>query len=204
MTTRRVTTLLTKSTVRRVAIAAAISLVLVACKKTEVTPEELDARAQAAVAAKTPPASSADAAASSADAAAADAGPSTKTVTYAGKYSVTLGKMYVPDQKDWSSVKFKNDETKLLGDGEITLVVDGTGRVSGGTEAGPLGASVVDGTSDGTTLTATIRRKDPSDEGLTGTLVAKIAGDALDGTMKLAESNAAVVREAKLEAKAKK
>ena len=47
-------------------------------------------------------------------------------------------------------MKFKNDETKLLGDGEITLVVDGTGRVSGGTEAGPLGASVLDGTSDGT------------------------------------------------------
>ena len=66
MTTRRVTTLLTKSTVRRVAIAAAISLVLVACKKTEVTPEELDARAQAAVAAKTPPASSADTASRSA------------------------------------------------------------------------------------------------------------------------------------------
>jgi len=183
----------------RCAIAAMTSLVLVlgACKKTEVTPEELDARAQAAVAAKTPPA------ASSADAA-ADAGPSTKTVTYAGKYSVAVGKMYVPDQKDWSSVKFKNDETKLLGDGEITLVVDGTGRVSGGTEAGPLGASVLEGTSDGTTLTATVRRKDPSDEGLTGTLVAKIAGDAVEGTMKLAESNAAVVREAKVEAKTKK
>lgn len=181
----------------RSAIAAMTSLVLLlgACKKTEVTPEELDARAQAAVAAKTPPTTSADAA--------ADAGPSTKTVTYAGKYSVAVGKMYVPDQKDWSSVKFKNDETKLLGDGEITLVVDGTGRVSGGTEAGPLGASVLAGTSDGTTLTATVRRKDPSDDGLTGTLVAKIAGDALEGTMKLAESNAAVVRVGKLEAKRK-
>jgi hypothetical protein len=181
----------------RIAVAAMAAIVVVACKKTEVTPEELDARAQAAIAAKTPPASSA------ADAA-ADAAPSKKTVTYAGKYAVAVGKMYVPDQKDWSSVKFKNDETKLLGDGEITLVVDGTGRVSGGTEAGPLGASVIDGNSDGTTLTATVRRKDPADEGLTGTLVAKISGDALDGTMKLAEANAAVVREAKLEAKAKK
>lgn len=174
-----------------------LCLAAFACKKTEVTPEELDARAQAAVAARTPPpASAADAA--------ADAGPSTKAVTYAGKYSVALGKMYVPDQKDWSSVKFKNDETKLLGDGEISLTVDGAGRVSGSTETGPLGASILEGTSDGTTLTATVRRKDPSDDGLTGTLVAKITGDALDGTMKLAESNAAVVREAKLDAKAKK
>jgi hypothetical protein len=185
------------SRVARMTAFAMTALALVACKKTEVTPEELDARAQAVIAAKTPPASTAGNEA-------ADAGPSTKTVTYAGKYAVAVGKMYVPDQKDWSSVKFKNDETKLLGDGEITLVVDGTGRVSGGTEAGPLGASVVSGTSDGTTLTATVRRKDPSDEGLTGTLVAKISGDALDGTMKLAEANAAVVREAKLEAKAKK
>ncbi|MDB5218972.1 MAG: hypothetical protein JWO86_6899 [Myxococcaceae bacterium] len=180
------------------ATAAFAALAIVACKKTEVTPEELDARAQAAIVAKTPPPT-----ASAADAA-SDAGPSMKALTYAGKYTVSAGKMYVPDQKDWSSVKFKNDETKMLGDGEITLSVDGAGRVSGSTEAGPLGASVLEGTSDGTTLTATVRRKDPSDEGLTGTLVAKIAGDALDGTMKLAESNAAVVREAKLEAKAKK
>jgi hypothetical protein len=178
-------------------VLVALCLVAGACKKTEVTPEELDARAQAAVAAKTPPAVPV------ADAA-ADAGPSMKSVTYAGKYSVAMGRMYVPDQKDWSAVKFKNDETKLLGEGEITLAVDGAGRVSGSTEAGPLGASILDGTSDGTSLTATVRRKDPTDEGLTGTLVAKIAGDALDGTMKLAESNAAVVREAKLEAKAKK
>jgi hypothetical protein len=187
-----------------VAVAALVTLgatvSLAACKKSEVTADELDARAQAqsaAIAAKTPPASSASDAGS-------DAGTSMKAVTYAGKYTVSAGKMYVPDQKDWSSVKFKNDETKMLGDGELVLSVDGQGRVSGSTEAGPLGASVLEGISDGTTLTATVRRKDPSDEGLTGTLVAKIAGETLDGTMKLAESNAAVVREAKVDLKAKK
>jgi hypothetical protein len=187
-----------------VAVAALVTLgatvSLAACKKSEVTADELDARAQAqsaAIAAKTPPASYASDAGS-------DAGTSMKAVTYAGKYTVSAGKMYVPDQKDWSSVKFKNDETKMLGDGELVLSVDGQGRVSGSTEAGPLGASVLDGISDGTTLTAAVRRKDPSDEGLTGTLVAKIAGDALDGTMKLAEANAAVVREAKVDLKAKK
>jgi hypothetical protein len=178
-------------------IGVVLCVTVPACKKTEVTPEELDARAQAAVAAKTPPVAPAEAAA-------AEAGSSMKAVSYAGTYSVAMGKMYVPDQKDWSSVKFKNDETKLLGDGEMTLAVDPSGRVSGGSETGPLGASVLDGTSDGQTLTATVRRKDPADEGLTGTLVAKITGDALVGTMKLAESNAAVVREAKLDAKAKK
>ena len=142
-------------------------------------------------------------------AAGGDAGTGTSTGTgtgrsYAGKYSVAVGAMYVPEAKDWSSVKFKNDESKMLGDGVINLDVDENGRVSGGTEGGPLGASVLEGRSDGTTLTATVRRKDPADEGLTGTLEAKVSGDSIDGTMKLAESNAAVVRVGKLEAKKKK
>ena len=133
-----------------------------------------------------------------------DGGSGTGTgKSYAGKYSVAVGAMYVPEHKDWASVKFKNDDSKMLGDGEIKLEVDANGRVSGGTEGGPLGASVFDGTSDGTTLTATIRRKDPADEGLTGTLDAKVSGDAIEGTMKLAESNAAVVRVGKLDAKKK-
>jgi hypothetical protein len=114
--------------------------------------------------------------------------------SFGGKYAVTAGTMYVPAEKDWSSVKFKNDDSKLLGDGELTLAIDATGGVSGTTEGGPLGAALLGGTSDGQTLTATIRRKDPSDDGLTGTLLAKVTGDKIEGTMKLAEFNAAVVR----------
>ena len=133
-----------------------------------------------------------------------DASTSTSTSTsYAGKYSVALGAMYVPNNKDWSSVKFKNDETKMLGDGEMSIAIAPSGRVSGGTEGGPLGASVVEGMSSDGGLTATIRRKDPTDDGLTGTLVAKVTADAIEGTMKLAESNAAVVRIGKLDAKKK-
>ena len=144
----------------------------------------------------------------SADAAGvADSGTGTGTGTgtgaFAGKYVVSAGTMYVPAEKDWASVKFKNDEAKLLGEGELTLAIDGTGRVSGSTEGGPLGAGILEGSSDGKTLAATLRRKDPSDNGLTGTLVATIVGDALDGTMKLAEFNAAVVRVATFTAKKK-
>ena len=121
--------------------------------------------------------------------------------TFIGKYVVTAGTMYVPAEKDWASVKFKNDDSKMLGDGEMTVTIDPSGRVSGGTEAGPMGASVLDGTSYNGVVTGTLRRKDPSDEGLTGTLIAKLEGDVLSGTMRLADSNAAVVREAKLDAK---
>lgn len=138
-----------------------------------------------------------------ADASALDASADAKPVpvTYKGKYTVTAGTMYVPKEKDWASVKFKNDETKMLGDGEMTVTIDPSGRVSGTTESGPLGSSILDGQSDGGRVTASIRRKDPSDEGLTGTLVATVSGDTLSGTMNLAESNAAVVRVATLEAK---
>jgi hypothetical protein len=114
--------------------------------------------------------------------------------SFAGKYTVTPGTLYVPADKDWAPVKWKSDDTKLLGEGEMTLAIDTAGRVAGTTTGGPLGAAVIDGTSDGQTLAATLRRKDPADEGLTGTLLAKIAGDNVEGTMKLAEFNAAVVR----------
>jgi hypothetical protein len=182
----------------RTAFACLLVLVGAAgCKKSELTEEDRAAKATAAAAAE-----------AGTTAATTDAGQEAGTSaaapkSYAGKYTVSAGSMYVPENKDWASVKFKNDESKMLGEGELTIAVDGSGRVSGGSEAGPLGACVLDGTSDGTTLTATVRRKDPSDEGLTGTLQAKVAGDAIEGTMNLAESNAAVVRFARFQAKKK-
>ncbi|MBX3185932.1 MAG: hypothetical protein KF819_02910 [Labilithrix sp.] len=126
-----------------------------------------------------------------------DASASAKA-SFGGKYTVAAANMYVPSEKDWANVKFKNDESKHLGDGELSLAIDENGTVSGSTEGGPLGASIVEGLADGKTVTATIRRKDANDEGLTGTLSATREGDKIEGTMKLAEFNAAVVREAKV------
>ena len=79
--------------------------------------------------------------------------------------------------------------------GDLTLDVDGT-KVTGTSEGGALGAAVIDGTTDGTTLTANVRRKDPADQGLMGTIIAKVAGDKVEGTMRLSDANAAAVREA--------
>ncbi len=120
--------------------------------------------------------------------------------TFAGKYTLTAGTLYIPTDKDWASVKFKNDDKTMLGDGEISIAIDAAGRASGSTETGPLGAAVLDGRSEGGILTGTIRRKYPTDNGLTGTLVAKVEADSLVGTMKLAEGNAAVLRAATLTA----
>ncbi len=170
---------------------------IVACgKKTE---GDAPASASSTASVATTATAKAEGGAPSEGAAHAAAGPT----AYAGKYAVTPATMYVPSAKDWSMVKFKNDEQKMLGDGELTIRVDQDGRVAGGTEAGPLGASVLDGSLRDGMISATVRRKDPSDNGLTGTLVGKLAGNAITGTMKLAEANAAVVRQASFSASAK-
>jgi hypothetical protein len=111
-------------------------------------------------------------------------------------YTVKPAAIYVPAHKDWASVKQKTDTEKLLGDGTLSLSVDAAGRVAGESTGGPLGTAILDGILDGAILSATVRRKDPKDEGLTGTLVATITADKLEGSMKLSEFNAAVVREA--------
>jgi hypothetical protein len=136
------------------------------------------------------------------DAGAEDASAaSAKGMTFSAQYTLSPGTMYVPAQKDWAAVKFKNDETKLLEGGSLSLNVDASGHVSGVSEGGALGAAVVEGQRDGKTIFATVRRKDPADLGLTGTLLATVEGSNLTGEMKLAEYNAAVVRVAKVTAK---
>lgn len=185
---------------RTLLVLPLLPLFLAACPKSPPSPDDAAAK-PAATTSSTTGAILDSKPAAEGGAGAAGAAPAGAAAKYTGKYAVVAGTMYVPAEKDWASVKFKNDETRLLGDGDITLAVDPSGRVSGGTEAGPLGASILDGTSEGGVLTATIRRKDPADEGLTGTLVAKIAEGGLEGSMKLAEFNAAVVRTATVTAK---
>lgn len=179
------------SVVRAIGIGLAC-VTLLGCPKKENPDAKADAGAGAGAGASASAGASADAGAT------ADSGTGTTSAkagaSFAGKYVVSAGTMYVPAAKDYASVKFKNDESKLLGDGELTLAIDAAGRVSGSTEGGPLGSAIIEGSSDGPALAATVRRKDPTDEGLTGTLVATVAGDKLEGTMKLAEFNAAVVR----------
>lgn len=124
------------------------------------------------------------------------------TMSFSGAYTTSASTLYIPEEKDWKNVKQAPDDGGLLGEGTLSLTVV-AGRVEGTTEGGALGASIVNGVLSGDTLTGTIRRADPSDQGLTGTLNAKLAGDTLTGVMKLAEANAARLREAKFSLKKK-
>jgi len=131
-----------------------------------------------------------------ATAAAGASGASSAAGTYAGKATVKSASMYIPAEKDWANVKFKNDESKHTGDSELTLSIDADGRVIGSAEGGAIGNGVIDGTSDGKEVRGTLRRKDPADEGLMGTFLGTLAGGKIDGTMRLSDANAAAVREA--------
>lgn len=151
-----------------------------------------------------PPASGAASGSASASASAAPASAA-PAASYEGKYTATPGTLHIPsDNKDYTGVKqAKDDGTKMVGDGTMTLAVDGNGRVTGTFENGPAQGSVVDGSVSDGKIAGTVRVKNAADDGLHGSLVGKMTGDAIEGTMTLADHNASVLRDVKFTAKKK-
>jgi hypothetical protein len=95
----------------------------------------------------------------------------------------------------------KDDPSKHVGDGTMTLAVGSDRRVSGSIDSGPASPAVIEGSIVGSELRGGIRRKDPKDDGLTGTFTANAETGA--GTMSLADSNGVALREGKLTLKKK-
>jgi hypothetical protein len=116
--------------------------------------------------------------------------------SYAGTYTLAPVPYYVPEAKDYSQVKqAKDDPTKHVGEGALTLNVDPAGRVTGVIDSGPAAPAIIDGAVvEGGEVRGNVRRKAPEDVGLTGTIVAKLGGGAGEGKLSLAEGNAAIVR----------
>jgi hypothetical protein len=143
------------------------------------------------------PATSAGSFASAAPSAAASAmaGAADASRAWLGSYKSAAAAMTLNDRYKkghWSDTQ----STAGIGEGPMTVAVDGaTGRVTGALD-GPLGPATLDGALVDGTLSATVARKDPTDRGFRGTLVATVAGDHLDGTMSLAPGQAGVVRTA--------
>jgi hypothetical protein len=80
-----------------------------------------------------------------------------------------------------------------IGEGTLTVQVDGAGRVTGAMD-GVLGAALLEGKVSGDNLSAAIRRKDPTDRGFTGMLAGTVATGGTTGTMSLASAEGGVVR----------
>jgi hypothetical protein len=176
----------------------ACALLLAGCPKDD--PPKADASAPIASSSISPQASVAPSASASA------AKPAGAAAKYEGKYTATAGALYIPSEnKDYTGVKQAKDEgTKMVGDGTLTIDLDGEGRLTGAFESGPAQGSLVDGTVADGNITGTVRAKTAGDDALHGSLVGKMAGDSIEGTMKLADSNASVLRDVKFTATKKK
>jgi hypothetical protein len=160
--------------------------------------------------ASTPSASASALAAPSASASAPRAsasavtGPAASAATYAGTYTVAPATLHIPESKDYAHVKQAKDEpSKMVGNGTLSLSVAADGRVTGEIDSGPAAPALVDGSLVGGEIRGVVLRKAPSDDGLTGTIVAKIGDASVDGKLSLAEANAAIVREGTVSLKKK-
>ncbi|HEY3816706.1 MAG TPA: hypothetical protein VGL81_06025 [Polyangiaceae bacterium] len=124
-------------------------------------------------------AASASASAPSASATATSPG---KTQSWRGSYKSAASPIAAaPNGKKahWTDTQ----PTAGIGDGALTLAVDGaTGHVLG-TVDGPLGPGTLDGVVTDGKLAGTVRRKDPNDQGFTGTVLGSVANGHLEGTM---------------------
>jgi hypothetical protein len=116
--------------------------------------------------------------------------------SYAGTYTLAPATYHIAEGKDYAHVKqAKDDPTKLVGNGTLTLTVDPQGRVAGEIDSGPASPAIIDGALVNGEIRGNVRRKTPSDDGLTGTLVGKVDGANVTGKLALAEANAAIVRD---------
>ena len=61
-----------------------------------------------------------------------------------------------------------------------------------------VSAALVAGLLEGDSLTASFRRKDPADNGFYGTILGKVAGDKVEGSVAASRGNAGLVRTGKL------
>jgi hypothetical protein len=191
----------------RLARWSIVGVALLGCSKSGGgdAPDAGKATSAVSASASTSPASAGGSASATAGSAGSAAGtPSAGAGAYDGKYSTAPSTYYIPTDKDWKSVKPAPDDTsKFVGEGTMSLAIDGAGRIQGTIDSGPASPAVIEGTLVDSDVRAQVRRKDPSDEGLSGVLSGKLSGAAVEGTLKLSLANASVLREGKLSLKKK-
>jgi len=90
-----------------------------------------------------------------------------------------------------------NPASGALGNGTITVVVDGPGGDVHGEAKGPLGDLLVNGDWDGRNLRANLTPKNPNgDDAMTGVMTLVADGASMRGTLRVSSRDARVVREA--------
>jgi hypothetical protein len=124
--------------------------------------------------------------------------PARETALWEGSYASKPGSLYVPEGAEYKGAQWRGDDAgEGLGDGALSFTIDpATGRIDGkGT--GALGNVVLAGVrADGGAVSFAIFRADPVDGGFTGAAIGKLAGDTIEGTMRLSRARADAIREA--------
>jgi hypothetical protein len=120
--------------------------------------------------------------------------PAAAPKTWNGTYKSEAASLDVPP--DFAKTWAHTDRGGGTGGGAITLTIDGASGHATGTIEGPLGPALVSGDVTGGTLTASVRRKDPTDRGFTGTLRATVTAERIDGTVTLASADGSTQRTA--------
>ena len=87
-----------------------------------------------------------------------------------------------------------SDVTTGVGDGAMQLTIEPTTRRVTGTLDGAIGAAVIEGLLGDGQLSGAVRRKDPTDKGLAGTLLATVSAEKISGTLTLATGDGATLR----------
>ena len=130
-------------------------------------------------------------------AASASAANTTRPLSFEGKYTAAAGSLYVPDAADYAGFKFRGEDASIaLGEGTLSLTIDPASGVVTGTGDGALGPIVLSGSRSGDVLTFSFWRKDPADQGASGTGQGTVSGDTIEGTIRAAAGTANVIREA--------
>jgi hypothetical protein len=94
-------------------------------------------------------------------------------------------------------VKWRGDDAgEGLGEGSISLTIDTGAHVVTGLADGPIGDVLLSGAVDDGKVTASVRRKNATDRGLTGTLIATLTAERVEGMMRLSFGDAHIIREA--------
>jgi hypothetical protein len=102
----------------------------------------------------------------------------------------------VPEGAEYKSARWRGDDAgDGVGEGTLSFSVDpATGRLAGKGE-GALGNVVLAGELEGAVVSFAIRRSSPFDGGYTGAATGRLAGDKLEGTMRLSRATADAIRE---------
>jgi hypothetical protein len=185
---------------RRAAVMVVVGILLACGKKSGSASDASDTSVATVVSAS--PSAVPSAAASTAASSSTSSGTS---ASFTGSYTLAPGQLHIPDSKDYAHVKqAKDDPSKLVGPGTLTLNVTAEGKVTGEMETGPAAPALISGSVVDGEIRGFVRRKTPSDDGLTGTIVAKVAGAGGEGKLTLAEGNASILREGNVTLSAKK